>query len=86
MPPSDPELRIALAQRCLRVYASGLLGLIPLVGIPFGLAALILGSSVCFRRRKAWIPGRLYAWIGMCLAPPCLVYQGMLCGTLLSFL
>lgn len=54
--------------QALLSYYFGIFGLVPLLGIPFALAAIILGI-VGLKRRKLTpaVRGQVHAWIGMVL-------------------
>lgn len=67
MKEQNPAIRIRLAERSLRVFVMGLLGLIPLFGIPLASLSIALGWKVRRAGRGQWHPGRRYATVGMAL-------------------
>lgn len=58
----------------LIAYYLGIVSLLPIIGVPFGLASLILGI-IGLKRRKAnpVIKGSVHAWIGIVLGTLSLV-------------
>ena len=50
----------------LIAYYLGILALLPLIGVPFGVASIILGCMGLSRRKKnPVIKGSVHAWIGI---------------------
>lgn len=56
------EAKIQMLQNSLHCFVCGLLGLLPVVGLPFALAALILSGQVRAGQKKHWNAARPY-WI-----------------------
>ena len=60
----------------LIAYYLGIISLLPLIGVPFGLASVILGIMGLSRRKKnPVIKGSVHAWIGIVLGT-----LSMFCG------
>ena len=60
----------------LIAYYLGIVSLLPLIGVPFGLASVILGFMGLSRRKKnPVIKGSVHAWIGIVCG-----MLSMLCG------
>lgn len=60
----------------LIAYYLGILALIPVIGVPFGVASIILGFIGLNRRKKnPVIKGSVHAWIGIVFG-----FLSMLCG------
>ena len=60
----------------LIAYYLGIVSLVPLIGVPFGLAAVILGFIGLSRRKKnPVIKGSAHAWIGIVFG-----FLSILCG------
>jgi len=72
---NNPEIKIRMMKRSLECFALGLTGLLlPFLGMPFALAALMAGLDVPSAQRHFWNPARRY-WI-----------VGMICAALGAFL
>ena len=67
----------------LIAYYLGIISLLPVIGVPFGLASLILGIMGLSRRKKnPVIKGSVHAWIGIVCGA-----LSLFCGTgLLAFM
>ncbi len=59
---SDIEAKIRMLQNSLRCFTCGLLGLLPVIGLPFAFAALVLSGQVRAGQKKHWNAARPY-WI-----------------------
>lgn len=71
---TDLEARIQMLKSSLECFIWGLLGLLPLIGFPFAIVALVFSGKVRVRQKKYWNAARPY-WIG-----------GIVCGALGIFL
>ncbi len=58
---------IRLAERSLRAFVMGVLGWVPVLGIPLAFLAILFGAKVGFSNRSPWNPGRSYAILGCLL-------------------
>jgi hypothetical protein len=67
---ADIETKIQMLKSSLNCFACGLLGLLPLIGFPFAIAALIISGRVRVRQKAFWNAAKPY-WIG-----------GITCGSL----
>ena len=56
------EIKIRMLKNSLRCFWCGLLGLLPVIGLPFALAALVLSGQVRAGQKKYWNAARPY-WI-----------------------
>jgi hypothetical protein len=59
---NDAEIKIRMIKASLRCFVFGLLALLPVIGIPFGIAALILTGRVRAGQKRFWNPARPY-WV-----------------------
>ena len=67
---ADTETRIRTLKNSLECFVCGLLGLLPLVGFPFAVVALVISGKVRVRQKK--IPGMRPGLTGfweLCAAP-----------------
>jgi hypothetical protein len=67
---ADIEAKIQMLKSSLECFACGLLGLLPLIGFPFAVAALVISGKVRIRQKKIWNAAKPY-WIA-----------GITCGSL----
>lgn len=58
---------VRLAERSLRCLGMGILGLIPLFGLPLAALAGWIGYQILKESRHRWNPARLHATTGMSL-------------------
>ena len=71
----DPMQRVQLAERSLRGFLMGLLGLIPLLGLPLATLGLWIGLKTLKDGREAWNPGRSYSIAAVVLGSLSLILQ-----------
>lgn len=71
---TDIESKIQMLKNSLSCFVCGLLGLLPLIGFPFAVAALVISGRVRVRQKKFWNAAWPY-WIG-----------GLACGCVGLFL
>ena len=69
-----PTAKIQMLKSSLKCLVYGLLGLLPVIGLPFAVAALVISGRVRVRQKKFWNAARPY-WI-----------FGVVCGCLGTFL
>ena len=69
---TDADAKIQMLQSSLRCFVYGLLGLLPVIGLPFAFAALWISGRVRAREKLFWnaarpyrIRGVIYAAVGM---------------------
>ena len=55
-------VKIRMLQSSMRCFVCGLLGLLPVIGLPFAIAALVFSGRVRAGQRRFWNPARPY-WI-----------------------
>jgi hypothetical protein len=71
--------KIRMYERSLHCFIFGLLGLLPLIGIPFALAALWISGRARVQEKKMWNPARRYRIFGLlCAAFGTVVWSGIL--------
>ena len=58
----DAEAKIRMLNNSLRCFVCGLLGLLPVIGLPFAFAALVLSGQVRTGQKKYWNAARPY-WL-----------------------
>jgi hypothetical protein len=58
----DAEARIRMLENSLRCFVCGLLGLLPVIGLPFAVAALVLSGQIRAGQKKYWNAARPY-WL-----------------------
>lgn len=59
---ADIEARIRMLKSSLECFVFGLLGLLPLIGLPFAMVALVISGNVRVRQRKYWNAAKPY-WV-----------------------
>lgn len=60
--------KIAAIESALRCFVCGLLALIPMLGVPFGVAAVVFYAKSSARSVDDWNPARRYAFLGLAFA------------------
>jgi hypothetical protein len=66
--PSIPEMKIKVLKSSIRCLVLGLLGLIPVIGLPFALAALWVGGQVREQEKKFWNAAKPFRVWGVIIA------------------
>ena len=61
---TNAEIKIKMLNGSIRCLAFGLLGLLPIIGLPFGLAALWISGRVRITEKQFWNAARHYRIIG----------------------
>jgi membrane protease YdiL (CAAX protease family) len=54
------EAKIQMLKASLECFVFGLLGLLPLIGLPFAVAALVVSGKVRVRQKNIWNAARSY--------------------------
>jgi len=67
---ANTEAKIQMLRSSLECFICGLLGLLPLIGFPFAVVALVISGKVRVRQKNFWNAAELY-WIA-----------GIMCGSL----
>jgi hypothetical protein len=71
----DARIKIQMLKSSLRCFMFGLLGILPVVGLPFALAALVISGGVRVRERRLWNAARPYRILGtICAASGTIVW------------
>ena len=65
---TDASAKIKLLNSSMRCFMFGLLGLIPLIGLPFALAALWIAGRVRVKEKQLWNAARPYRIWGVVMA------------------
>jgi len=74
----SPSAKIRMLQSSLRCFVFGLLGLLPLIGLPFALAALWMGGRIRLQEKHLWNAARPYRIWGVVCAALGTVFGGFL--------
>ena len=74
--------RIETINGSLRCFVFGLLSLVPLLGIPLGVLALLHFRRVAVENGSGWNPARIYLWWGFVLGGMGLLASLLLFGFL----
>ena len=62
----SPATKVWMLRNSLRCFVFGLLGWIPLIGLPFAVAALVLAGKIRKGDRECWNAARAYRlWGGV---------------------
>jgi hypothetical protein len=74
-----PGAKIRMLKSSMRCFVFGLLGLIPLVGLPFALSALWISGRVRVKEKQLWNAARPYRiWGLVCAAVGTILWTGVL--------
>ncbi|MGA2281271.1 MAG: hypothetical protein ABSG80_13305 [Verrucomicrobiota bacterium] len=66
---ADTEAKIRMLKSSLRCFVCGLLGLLPVIGLPFAIAALWISGRVRAREKLFWNAAQPYrVWGVVCAA------------------
>jgi hypothetical protein len=63
-----PSAKIRMLNNSLRCFVCGLLGILPVIGLPFAIAALWLSGRVCIQEKYFWNAARPYRIWGVVVA------------------
>ncbi len=66
--PSIPATKLKMMKGSLRCLTLGLLGLLPLIGVPFALAALWASFSARKKEKLFWNPAKPHRILGLICA------------------
>jgi hypothetical protein len=78
---ADTEAKIRMLKNSLRCFVCGLLGLLPVIGLPFAIAALWISGRVRAREKLFWNAAQSYrVWGVVCAA------GGTICWGFILFL
>jgi hypothetical protein len=66
--PTIPEAKIRMMKGSLRCFIFGLLGLLPIIGLPFAIAALWISGRVRVKEKQFWNAARPYRILGVVCA------------------
>ena len=73
-----PRARIRMIKSSLRCFVFGLLGLLPLIGLPFALAALWISGRIRLQEKLLWNAARPYRIWGVVRAALGTVFWGFM--------
>ena len=66
---TNVEAKIQMLKGSMQCFAFGLLGLLPVIGLPFALAALWIAGRVRMKEKQLWNAARSYRiWGVVCAA------------------
>jgi hypothetical protein len=74
----DAEAKIKMLNSSMRCFVFGMLGLIPLVGLPFALAALWISGRVRAKEKQIWNAARPYRIWGVVSAAGGTIFWGFI--------
>ncbi len=57
---NDPIVKIKMIQRSMRCFIFGLLGFLPMIGVPFALVALMMAGQARVSEKLEWNPAKPY--------------------------
>ena len=71
--------KIQMLNRSMRCFVFGLLGLLPVIGLPFAFAALWIAGSVRMKEKQFWNAARPYrVWGVICAAAGTIIWSFVL--------
>ena len=76
--------RVELIQRSLRAHAGAWVGLVPVLGLPFAVSALVGALRCRSASRTVWNPAEAYVTRTLLLVGACVVIHGWLLLRLLA--
>jgi hypothetical protein len=74
--------KVEMIERSLRCFACGLIGLLPVIGIPFALIAIGNFFRVYWGQRSIWNPAERYARVGLVCAVAGLMIETLLAAVI----
>jgi len=75
----SPSAKIQMLKSSMRCFVFGLLGLLPVIGFPFAIAALWISGQVRAAERQLWNAARPYRlWGVACAAVGTIFWAGVL--------
>jgi hypothetical protein len=76
---SNPTAKIQMLKSSMKCFVFGLLGLIPVIGLPFALAALWISGRVRIKEKLFWNAARPYRiWGVVCAGVGTVLWLGIL--------
>jgi hypothetical protein len=75
---ADPDAKIQMLQSSMRCFVFGLLGLIPLIGLPFAIMALWISGRVRVKEKQMWNAARPYRIRGVFYAAVGTIFWGFI--------
>jgi len=72
------EAKIKMLKSSMRCFVFGMLGLIPLIGLPFALAALWISGCVRAKEKQLWNAARPYRIWGVACAAGGTIFWGFI--------
>jgi hypothetical protein len=75
---TDASAKIQLLNSSLRCFVFGLLGLIPVIGLPFALAALWISGRTRAKEKQMWNAARSYRTWGVVCAAGGTIFWGFI--------
>jgi hypothetical protein len=75
----DAKVKIKMLKSSMKCFVLGLLSLLPIIGLPFGLAALWISGRVRVKENQLWNAARPYRICGaVCAAVGTILWAGIL--------
>ena len=76
---TNAEAKIQMLKGSMRCFAFGMLGLLPVIGLPFALAALWISGRVRVKEKQLWNAARPYRiWGVVCAAVGTIFVDGFI--------
>lgn len=72
------EVKIRMLRNSLHCFTCGLLGWLPVIGLPFALAALVLSGKVRVAQKQHWNAARPYWLCGVASAVVGTIFWGFI--------
>ena len=74
----DTDAKIRMLKSSMRCFVFGLLGLIPLIGLPFAIAALWISGRVRVKEKQMWNAAQSYRIWGVVCAAGGTIFGGFI--------
>jgi hypothetical protein len=76
---ADASMKIKMLKSSMQCFVFGLLGLLPLIGLPFALAALWIAGRVRNKEKQLWNVARPYRiWGVVCASCGAIFWSGII--------
>ncbi|MGA2180162.1 MAG: hypothetical protein ABSH15_11345 [Verrucomicrobiota bacterium] len=75
---ADTDAKIQMLQSSVRCFVCGLLGLLPVIGLPFAIAALWISGRVRVKEKQMWNAAQSYRTWGVVCAAGGTVFWGFI--------
>ncbi|MGB7746966.1 MAG: hypothetical protein WBN75_06740 [Verrucomicrobiia bacterium] len=72
------EAKIQMLRSSIQCFVCGLLGLLPAIGLPFALAALVISAKVRARQKQNWNAAQPYQVWGVVCAAAGTIFWGFI--------